>query len=520
MYYTLNEILTFSGIMYFVAGLIATIWPLIKQYAPKYLPSIDVSMSDSYDVGVWLSKNVKSFSKYVENGVFLPAPGWHVFYNEKTVFILNVYFKSQHDMSLRFKIYTYKKTAWIKEWVDRKISEMLTPVGADSNVEYVNIQVYTGDTFKSVPRKIKRPENTLIFRDNIHLSILKELKSFIKEESKYKMYGLAKSKGYCLYGPPGTGKTSIPLFLAGALNRNLIIIKPEAILHKDFMFDMTKESKRAILLFDDIDTILKQRPVQNKNATSDDTYYKALYNLLTLFDSPISPDSLIFFINTNYPELLDPALIRPGRIEQRIYIGPPEGPELAKFFTIFFEEEYVSEFIEAYGNRKKSPAALLTYLSKQKTARDAITNIKDLEEIMHSFKLSDFADIGSVVSEESVKYAADKTSGAYSGGLKKGTTEGTISYGVLAGEEDKHEPEVDKAQFSRLVEFFDSFKKREDKVYDVEESSALLSPEEDDDELINDLVDILKDGPITQTLPDPEVTLHQPDNKEEPGDES
>lgn len=350
-------------------------------YAMMLIPSYEFDLRDN-DLARWLSKNVNAFRVMDWYDGTFPGPGLHFFRDKGVWMMLTV--NVDTDGATICIIQTYKSAKWIRSWVKSK-----EEVKKAKKPTKIKVSVYSGDKFRRVPDlDIRKPE-TLIFKGDLHLKVLDDVNKFIDEPSKFKDYGISKSKGYCLYGPPGSGKTSIPLFVAGHVNRELIMVRPEAIAHSEFLMDMHSRAKKSIFVFDDIDALLMKRP--DDSSTSGDLYQQHLHKLLSLMDSPMTPEGLIFFMTTNHLDVLDDALVRPGRVDNKYFVDYPGDEEIRKLFQVVYPEENPEEFMAALGDRRVSPAALLGHLIRQETVQKCIENISLIEDMLSTANYDDLA---------------------------------------------------------------------------------------------------------------------------------
>jgi transitional endoplasmic reticulum ATPase len=151
----------------------------------------------------------------------------------------------------------------------------------------------------------------------------------LKYRSMYKKAGIRPPKGVLLYGPPGTGKTMLAKAAANESDANFIAIKGPEVLSKWVgesekkireIFRKARMTAPCIVFFDEIDSIAKSR-----GATfGDDVTEKVLNQLLTELDGMEELNDVIFIAATNRKDLLDPALLRPGRIDREIEVPLPD----------------------------------------------------------------------------------------------------------------------------------------------------------------------------------------------------
>ena len=140
-----------------------------------------------------------------------------------------------------------------------------------------------------------------------------DINNFLDNEEWYNNRGINYKRGYLFQGSPGNGKSSTILALAQCVKRHLYILNIADTNMDDskFMELISRMPPNVILSIEDIDAGAQNRK-DPKNGIKKTLSLSALLNVL---DGPLTPNSFLYFISTNYPEKLDEALIRPGRID-------------------------------------------------------------------------------------------------------------------------------------------------------------------------------------------------------------
>jgi len=152
----------------------------------------------------------------------------------------------------------------------------------------------------------------------------------IEYPNKFEQFGISSSKGVLLYGPPGCGKTLLAKAVANECQTNFISIKGPELLTMWFgeseanireIFNKARNAAPCVLFFDELDSIAQSRGNNIGDSGSAD---RVMNQLLTEMDG-ISIKKHVFIIGaTNRPDIIDKALIRPGRLDQLIYIPIPD----------------------------------------------------------------------------------------------------------------------------------------------------------------------------------------------------
>ena len=153
----------------------------------------------------------------------------------------------------------------------------------------------------------------------------------LKYAKKYQRYGMQPSKGMLLYGPSGCGKTLVAKAIANEVKSNFISVKGPELLSMWFgesesnvrqLFDKARGAAPCILFFDEIDSIAKPRG--SGGAGGGDAGDRIVNQILTEIDGVGAKKSVFVIAATNRPDMLDPAVMRPGRLDQLIYLPLPD----------------------------------------------------------------------------------------------------------------------------------------------------------------------------------------------------
>ncbi|KAM9854012.1 mitochondrial inner membrane m-AAA protease component AFG3L1 [Aulostomus maculatus] len=168
-----------------------------------------------------------------------------------------------------------------------------------------------------------------------------EFVNFLKNPQQYQDLGAKIPKGAVLSGPPGTGKTLLAKATAGEANVPFISVNGSEFLEmfvgvgparvRD-MFSIARKNSPCILFIDEIDAVGRKRGGGNFGGQSEQE--NTLNQLLVEMDGFNTATNVVVLAGTNRPDILDPALMRPGRFDRQIYIGPPDIKGRASIFKV------------------------------------------------------------------------------------------------------------------------------------------------------------------------------------------
>ena len=184
----------------------------------------------------------------------------------------------------------------------------------------------------------------------------------LKHPEAFKRIGIRPPKGILLFGPPGCGKTLIAKAVATESGANFIAIRGPEVLSKWVgesekaireIFRKARQYAPAIVFFDEIDAIAPARGFSGDSHVIE----RVVSQLLTEMDGIVRLDNVIVIAATNRPDILDPALLRPGRFDKIIYVPPPDRNSRLKILLIHTKRmplaedvdlEYLADITEGY----------------------------------------------------------------------------------------------------------------------------------------------------------------------------
>ena len=203
-------------------------------------------------------------------------------------------------------------------WMTRKMSKGGGMMGIGKSNAKMYVEKQTGVTFKDVAGQDEAKDS------------LQEVVDFLHNPGKYTSVGAKLPKGALLVGPPGTGKTLLAKAVAGEAKVPFFSLSGSAFVEmyvgvgasrvRD-LFKQAQQMAPCIIFIDEIDAIGKSRDTQ---MGGNDEREQTLNQLLAEMDGFESNKGLVLLAATNRPEILDPALLRPGRFDRRIIVERPD----------------------------------------------------------------------------------------------------------------------------------------------------------------------------------------------------
>ncbi|WP_421732222.1 ATP-dependent zinc metalloprotease FtsH [Cellulomonas sp.] len=219
---------------------------------------------------------------------------------------------------------------------------------------------------------------------------LQEIKEFLAEPAKFQAVGAKIPKGVLLYGPPGTGKTLLARAVAGEAGVPFYSISGSDFVEmfvgvgasrvRD-LFNQAKENAPAIIFIDEIDAVGRHRGAGMGGGH--DEREQTLNQMLVEMDGFDVNANVILIAATNRPDILDPALLRPGRFDRQVAVDPPDLKGRERILTVHSQGKPMAPHVDLNVVARRTPgftgadlanvlneAALLTARTGQQTITD------------------------------------------------------------------------------------------------------------------------------------------------------
>jgi ATP-dependent 26S proteasome regulatory subunit len=216
----------------------------------------------------------------------------------------------------------------------------------------------------------------------------------LREPDKFRRYGINIPNGILMYGPPGCGKTFVAQRLAAELNYNFYEVSPSAVgspyIHESCLkikrlFDSAAASSPALMFVDEFEGLVPAR-----SSLGGEQQYKAEeVNEWLVQIGSCTERKILFVAATNEPWSIDPAIRRSGRLDKKLYVGPPDREAIAEMLRFHLRDRFTSETmnieefasnIDGLGYSASDLKLLVDEASKMAMRKDAPISIQDFSK--------------------------------------------------------------------------------------------------------------------------------------------
>uniref|UniRef100_A0A069DWX9 vesicle-fusing ATPase n=1 Tax=Panstrongylus megistus TaxID=65343 RepID=A0A069DWX9_9HEMI len=189
--------------------------------------------------------------------------------------------------------------------------------------------------------------------DNVKKELQELVQYPVEHPEKFLKFGMQPSRGVLFYGPPGCGKTLLAKAIANECQANFISVKGPELLTMWFgeseanvrdIFDKARAAAPCVLFFDELDSIAKSRggSVGDAGGAAD----RVINQILTEMDGMGAKKNVFIIGATNRPDIIDPAILRPGRLDQLIYIPLPDEKSREAIFKANLRKSPISPDVD------------------------------------------------------------------------------------------------------------------------------------------------------------------------------
>lgn len=299
-----------------------------------------------------------------EQTALIPAQGHHWFWYDGRPFRVDSY-RSEDK-----KGWSYKRTEWLifrtcgrKQSFLKKFVADIVACHERSVALTSSLYVRDDDYWMRVEGYAPRSLDSVILKAGEKEFLIQDVEKFKAARERYRELGVPYHRGYLFYGPPGSGKTSIVSVLAGQFGMSIYAINLTGFNDRSLAKAINDVPPKSLILFEDIDCMntgkarlgadrpAKEARPPNDNENPQDRIGVTLSGLLNVLDGFSAPENMMFVMTTNKIATLDKALLRPGRIDYKLFFGDVTEEQKIELYRRFFPQASMSEarwFVEVH----------------------------------------------------------------------------------------------------------------------------------------------------------------------------
>jgi chaperone BCS1 len=353
-------LMLFGSIGVFLRGLPEQLWSWLLHQT-----TMMITVKDDDDSFVWVKEWLleQKFLKRIRRVdldttlrgaemALIPAPGRHFFSHDGLPFW--VWFYRSDDTKgrsqRRIESLTFRTIGRNQAVLKCFVDEIVTCHHRKARVASY-LYVYD-EGWNYVQAYSPRLLDSVILKPGEKEHIMQDLEMFRASRARYRRLGVPYHRGYLLYGPPGTGKTSLVSALGAKFGMSIYVVNLTELNDRSLKTAMNDVPEDSLILFEDIDCMKagNRRPESNdwrgKQPPSIATektdpavgFAVTLSGLLSVLDGFHAPENVVYVMTTNKVEALDPALLRPGRIDYRLFMGEASESQRIELYCRFFPE--------------------------------------------------------------------------------------------------------------------------------------------------------------------------------------
>jgi len=291
-----------------------------------------------------------------EEPALIPSPGAHRFWYCGRPFW--VWFSRREETQgwtpRRLESLTFRTIGRDPEFMKKFVQEIVAC--HKRKVKVASYLYQYNDSWSYVHGYTPRALDSVIMKVGEKERLVEDIRGFRASRERYRRVGVPYHRGYLFYGPPGTGKTSLVSAVGGKFGMSIYAINLTELNDRTLKVAIGSVPAGSIVLFEDIDCMKagNRRTEQDDRLAAPiaavagekndpaDRFGVTLSGLLNVIDGFHAPDNVLFVMTTNRIETLDPALLRPGRIDYKLYLGEASASQKIELYRRFFA--YATEF--------------------------------------------------------------------------------------------------------------------------------------------------------------------------------
>lgn len=218
-----------------------------------------------------------------------------------------------------------------------------------------------------------RSFDTVVLRKGLREDLIEDIGTFLAWRNDYQKYGIPYHRGYLLYGPPGTGKTTVARAVAAYYGLDMYYA-PLSDVDKDanLIALMSRIKPGSVLLLEDVDVMHAARD------RDDDKQGITLSGLLNSLDGVSTPSGIITIMTSNHADVLDDALVRPGRVDRKLLIDYLDDEQLDRLMVLLAGEHVT---LPSCAGLNIAPADVLEAMKRHlQDPKAGVTEVRELLE--------------------------------------------------------------------------------------------------------------------------------------------
>jgi mitochondrial chaperone BCS1 len=300
-----------------------------------------------------------------DDAALIPAPGNHrLWYGGRPFW---VWFSRKDETQgwtpRRLESLTFRTIGRDPEFLKRFVKEVVAC--HKRKIRLASYLYHYNEAWRYVQAYTPRVLDSVILKPGEKEHLVEDIRTFRASYERYSKLGVPYHRGYLLYGPPGTGKTSLVSAVGAKFGMSIYAMNLTELNDRTLKIAIGSVPANSIILFEDIDCMKagNRRPetgewtvkgVQipgSEKVDPADRLGVTLSGLLNVVDGFHAPENVLFVMTTNKIEALDPALLRPGRIDYKLFLGNAAHAQKVELYRRFFpqvSESEAVEFVEAH----------------------------------------------------------------------------------------------------------------------------------------------------------------------------